>query len=87
MTKEIITFAAMASLISGGGNEGAVFPIDDATDFANGARYSPGEVTDARRRGERVIFDADAHQWRMPDGELIPKGGSQYARTPPREMK
>ena len=64
-------FAAMASILSGGGNEGAMFPVDDAVDFQNGARYIPGEVTVARRNGERVSFDAEAHKWTMPDGSVI----------------
>lgn len=65
------TFMAAAALLSGGRNEGAAVPIDDATDVQNGARYIPGEVTLARRRGERVVFNPEQHTWRMPDGSEI----------------
>ena len=80
MDKEFLAFASMASILSGGGNRGAIHPVDDATDISKGARYIPGEVTDARRAGQRVIFHEDLHQWQMPDGKMIPEGGSQYAR-------
>jgi hypothetical protein len=46
-------------------------PASDAQDFRDGARYIPGEVTIARRNGERVTFDASAHKWTMPDGTVI----------------
>lgn len=78
---KLMAFAAMGALLSGGSNAGAIFPADDASDFANGARYIPGEVTDARRLGQRVVFDAEAHQWRLPNGEWTPRGGSDYARV------
>mgnify|MGYP003393584147 CR=1 FL=1 len=61
-------FATIAALLSGGRNVGAMFPIDDATDIRNGARYIPGDVTMARRAGKRVLFDAEKHEWTLPDG-------------------
>lgn len=39
------------------------FPLADAADFANGAHYVPGDVTEARRQGHTVKFDPDLHQW------------------------
>lgn len=64
-------FLMAAALASGGRNEGAAVPIDDATDALHGARYIPGEVTLARRRGERVVFSPETHTWRMPDGREV----------------
>lgn len=68
---DLATFLAAAALLSGGRNEGAAVPIDDATDAMHGARYIPGEVTLARRRGERVVFHPERHKWTMPDGSEI----------------
>lgn len=65
------TFLAAAALLGGGRNEGAAVPIDDAADAMQGARYIPGEVTLARRRGERVVFSPETHTWRMPDGRVL----------------
>lgn len=74
---DFAAFASMAALMSGGKNEGAAFPIDDASDIGNGARYIPGEATLARRRGERVVFFPERHQWRMPDGSMVPAEGGR----------
>lgn len=64
--------SAAGVVFGGGGNAGALFPVDDAADFAKGARYIPGEVTDARRLGQRVVFDPDEHRWTLPDGTMVP---------------
>ena len=64
-------FAALASAFEGGRDIGATIPASDAKDFHDGARYIPGEVTLARRNGERVTFDRGAHKWTMPDGTVI----------------
>lgn len=65
-------FAAMAALMSGGKDEGSMMPISDATDFQNGARYIPSDVTIARREGKRVNFDAENHEWTIVEtGEVI----------------
>lgn len=57
--------------------DGAVFvPEDDTIDFMNGAKYIPTEVTDARRKGQQVIFHQKLGMqnwyWEMPDGKNIP---------------
>lgn len=41
------------------GDRGAAFPASDAADLQRGARFIPGEVTLARRRGEKVRFVTD----------------------------
>lgn len=69
-------FAALASAFEGGRDIGATIPASDAKDFHDGARYIPGEVTLARRNGERVTFDRDAHKWTMPDGTVL--GGNKH---------
>lgn len=61
------------------GDSDALFPMSDVSDFNKGARYIPGQVTDARRRGEHVQFNPEKHQWTMPDGTKIPAGRSDYA--------
>ena len=69
-------FAALASAFEGGRDIGATIPASDAKDFHDGARYIPGEVTLARRNGERVTFDRDEHKWTMPDGTVL--GGNKH---------
>lgn len=64
-------FCMLANALGGGGNKGKAFPEDDAIDFSNGARYIPEEVTLARRRGERVVFNSQEHSWTMPDGSIV----------------
>lgn len=80
-------FGMMVNAMGGGGDFGQMFPASDAQDFADGARYIPGEVTLARRRGETVTFDRMAHQWTMPDGSKIPAEGSQCAVRHNAELK
>ena len=68
-------FAMFANALSGGGDMGCSFPRSDAEDLRNGARYIPGEVTFARRRGEHVRFvqdgDPDTWHWVLEDGSII----------------
>ena len=70
-------FAALANALGGeqGRDVGAMMPQSDVDDFQNGARWIPGEVTLARRRGEKVDFVQKGEQskwyWRMPDGTRI----------------
>jgi len=56
-------------------NVGATFPVDDSTDIMNGAEHIPFEVTDARRTGQRVVFNHEGPRedwyWQMPDGSKI----------------
>ncbi len=61
----------MNTMCDKGGDRGASFPESDVKDLEMGARYIPGEVTLARRRGEKVHFDPAAHKWTMPDGTVI----------------
>lgn len=37
-----------------------------------GARYIPGDVTVARRLGQRVVFHPERHEWTFPDGRVAP---------------
>jgi len=67
-------FAALASAFEGGRDIGATIPASDAKDFHDGARYIPGEVTLARRNGERVTFDRGAQMAHWPQGD--PAGSS-----------
>jgi hypothetical protein len=64
------TFLCAAAAL-GGRNENAVVPLDDASDLLNGADYIPFAVTDARRRGERVVFHRKRHVWTLPDGKEV----------------
>ncbi len=70
-------FAALANALGGeqGRDVGAMMPQSDVDDFRNGARWIPGEVTLARRRGEKVDFVQEGEQsewyWQMPDGRRI----------------
>lgn len=44
---------------SSDGDRGACFPRSDAEDLSRGLRFIPGEVTLARRKGEKVDFISD----------------------------
>ena len=67
----------LANAMSGGGDAGQVFPHSDAEDMSRGLKFIPGEVTVARRKGERVAF-VDQHcnhpccwYWKFQDGSRI----------------
>ena len=66
------------ALMDGGKNKGASVPIDDAVDAQKGATHIPGEVTDARRRDERVVFNTIGDKsdwfWTLPDGTRLNHG-------------
>jgi hypothetical protein len=51
-----LAFGAQRFNNSPDGDTGASFPKSDAEDMARGARFIPGNVTMARRRGEKVTF-------------------------------
>lgn len=57
------------------GDSGASFPQSDADDLGRGARFIPGEVTMARRGGQRVNFITECSlncwYWVFPDGKRI----------------
>lgn len=55
----------------GHGDRNAFFPASDAKDLASGAPGIPGEVTYARRRGEKVSFDPARLEWTMADGAKV----------------
>lgn len=69
-------FGALINAMGGGGDAGNTFPQSDAVELASGARFIPGEVTLARRRGEKVTFVQNCNNntcwyWEMPDGTHI----------------
>lgn len=70
------SFGAMISALGGGGDRGNSFPASDAEDLASGARWIPGEVTLARRRGEQVRFDQTTPNWywELSEGSRIKHG-------------
>ncbi|MHC4183584.1 MAG: hypothetical protein ACYSR0_09570 [Planctomycetota bacterium] len=57
--------------MGGGGDRNQAFPQSDVDDLQNGARYIPGQVTLARRRGEKVAFNPAKCEWTLPDGIVI----------------
>lgn len=66
-------FGFLANALGGGGDQGQSFPQSDAEDLSRGLRFIPGEVTMARRRGERVIFVQSCQNrccwyWQFQDG-------------------
>jgi len=73
-------FAALVNAFGGeqGRDAGALMPQSDVDDFANGARWIPGEVTLARRAGQNVNFvregDKEDWHWEMPDSTTIKHG-------------
>ncbi len=66
---------AMDNHRSADGDTRATFPRSDAEDMSRGAHFIPGEVTMARRAGERVRFVSECGPccwyWEMPDGSRI----------------
>ena len=65
------------ALFDRGGDAGASFPRSDAEDMSRGARFIPGDVTLARRRGEGIHFNTSCRTstccwyWQMPNGSRI----------------
>ena len=68
---DFLGFFTLINAISGGGNKGNAIPQDDLDDFKNGASYIPEEVTIARRKGEKVVYDSVKKIWTMPDGKIV----------------
>jgi hypothetical protein len=68
-------FGFLINGLGGGGDAGQTFPRSDAEDMSAGARFIPGEVTLARRRGERVEFvnrcSPCCWYWEFQDGSRI----------------
>lgn len=66
---------ALDSRESGDGDTGRSFPRSDAEDLSKGVRFIPGEVTMARRAGQKVNFVTECGPncwyWGMPDGTRI----------------
>lgn len=66
---------SIASLLGGGGDVNRAFPNSDADDMSSGARWIPGDVTLARRRGELVRFVRTCGRccwyWEFPAGHRI----------------
>lgn len=65
----------LLNALGGGGDTGQIFPQSDAEDMSCGARFIPGEVTLARRRGQIVTFvdtcGPCCWYWQMPGGSRI----------------
>ena len=70
-------FGLLVNAIGGGGDVGQSFPQSDAEDFSRGAKFIPGEVTLARRKGQVVHFVATCQSstccwyWQIPAGPRI----------------
>lgn len=68
-------FGLLMSAFGGGGDSGNMFPASDAEDLALGARFIPGEVTMARREGQKVTFNQPCNAccwyWEFPDGTRV----------------
>ncbi|MDO8559317.1 MAG: hypothetical protein Q7R84_03200 [bacterium] len=66
---------ALENRRGGDGDTGSSFPRTDAEDMSKGARFIPGEVTLARRAGEKASFvtkcGPNCWYWKMPDGSRI----------------
>jgi hypothetical protein len=61
-------FNLFAQLMNGLNPE--IMPDGDAQDFTNGATYIPGEVTDKRRNGERIIYIPEHKIWKDEQGKV-----------------
>lgn len=76
----MVAFAVLVNALGGeqGRDVGAMMPQSDVDDFQNRARWIPGEVTLARRRGEKIKFvregDSSKWYWEMPNGTRINHG-------------
>jgi hypothetical protein len=79
--KERVAFALDNVMLDGGKDAGAIYPSSDAADQMWGARFIPGEVTMARRAGQKVRFVRDCRcpncwywlfldEWGFAPGEL-----------------
>lgn len=72
---DLAGFGLVMAAMGGGGDRGNLFPASDADDLSRGARFIPGEVTMARRAGQKVTFVTDCGpccwHWQMPDGSRI----------------
>lgn len=69
---ELAVVGLLANALGGGGDTGRSFPYSDVEDLSRGLRFIPGEVTLARRRGERVEFVQQCSHsccwyWLFPD--------------------
>ena len=69
-----VLLSMMHQLIAGTG-QSSLIPRGDVEDLQNGASFIPSEVTDARRRGERVVFVQAGPRarwhWRFADGTTV----------------
>lgn len=74
---ELAAFGFLANALGGGhhtdGDTGQSFPRSDEEDLSRGLRFIPGEVTLARRRGEKIYFVQDCScpccwYWQFADG-------------------
>ena len=74
-TNKAAAFGLLINAMSGGRDQGSIFPRSDAEDMSRGARFIPGEVTLARRDGQTVDFvttcGLNCWYWLMPNGLRI----------------
>lgn len=71
MNRELWALGKIMNSMEGGGDRDRSFPQSDVDDLEHGARYIPGEVTLARRTGQKVEYRIDLQEWVMPNGEII----------------
>lgn len=67
---DFLPFLTLANALNGGGKKNVV-PLDDLQDFEKGATHIPFQVTEARRKGLRVVYFSDRKEWQMPNGSIV----------------
>lgn len=71
----VLGFTTNAFDKGGDGDFEATVPRSDAEDLSRGARFVPGQVTIARRKGQKVNFHCECSPccwyWEMPDKSRI----------------
>lgn len=76
----LAAFGEMINAFGGGGDTGNLFPKSDVEDLANGAKWIPGEVTLARRAGQKVTFNQEGSKenwyWELENGKQIKHGNN-----------
>lgn len=72
----LAAFGFLINAMGGGGDRDQSFPHSDAEELSRGCHFIPGEVTMARRRGDKVEFHNDCNNsccwyWQFPDGTRV----------------
>jgi hypothetical protein len=73
---DVTAMMFLANAINGSGDKGQTVPYSDVEDLSRGLKFIPGEVTMARREGQRIPFvQPCSHQccwyWQFPDQSKI----------------